>query len=68
VRYQLYLNLAAAALQAGDRTGAQQALESFVAQAQGRKPDADELRAAHRMLAHLRAADATGTMPGPQGN
>lgn len=53
-RYGVYMNLAAAALQVGDKPSAIQALRTYLLQASGQKADEKQLMVAARMLKHLK--------------
>ncbi len=55
-RYAVYLNLAAADLQLGDKEAAKQALRTYLVQGSGQKADDPQLQIAAKMLNHLKAA------------
>ncbi len=57
-RYGVFLNLAAALLQVGDKPAAIQALRTYIVQGTGQQADQAQLRVAGRMLKHLK--DSTG--------
>jgi tetratricopeptide (TPR) repeat protein len=58
-RYQVHLNLAAAALQAGDRATATAALRTYVGLAEGQHAEPAKVKAAADMLRRLQAAERT---------
>jgi predicted Zn-dependent protease len=56
-RYAVYLNLAAALLQVGDKPAAIQALRTYLVQGSGQNADPAQLAAAARMLQHLKSPE-----------